>query len=132
MPDRRLTPSRSMSSRRQLVLEFIRRHFRAVGASPSHSEIAAATGLARQHVGGWLDELQAAGLITYQRGRPRSIALVDRMANYSDTELRLACVGRGWTISLPPTATPFADCYAVDPVVPDYGLPLLDALKHVP
>ncbi|MEN2749245.1 helix-turn-helix domain-containing protein [Sphingomonas sp. T9W2] len=129
----KLTPSRSMSSRRQLVLESIRRHFRAVGASPSHREIAQETGLTRQHVGRWLDELQAAGVITYTPGRARSIVLVDRAANFSDAELHLACAGRGWTVTEPALSVqPLATAYPVDPVVPEFGLAALDALKHVP
>jgi SOS-response transcriptional repressor LexA len=119
-----------MSSRRQLVLEAIRRHFRAMGQSPSHGEIAEATGLQRQHVGRWLEELQISGLISYSRGRPRSIVLVDRLANFSDTEIRLACAGRGMILTSTPVPA-LADAYAVDPVVPEFGLQLLDALQHI-
>lgn len=136
MKSETLVPRRSMSSRRQLVLEMIRRHFRAVGQSPSHTEIGEATGLKRQHVGRLLDELMTAGLLTYQRGRPRSIALVDRTANLSDCELHLACIGRGWTVREPPTqALALTVTYPVDFTrpedVPEFGLTLIDALKHI-
>lgn len=125
-------PTRSMSSRRQLVLEFIRRHFRAAGASPSHAEIAGATGLRPQHVGRWLVELRDAGLITFTRRQPRSIALVDRLAMHSDLELELACHARGWTIVRPvPSVAPLAEVYPLDPDVTDLGLTLLDAIKHI-
>jgi DNA-binding GntR family transcriptional regulator len=121
-----------MSCRRQLVLEMIRRHFRAVGASPSHREISEGSGVGRRHVGAWLDHLQAEGLLTYQPRRPRSIVLCDRMANLSDTELHLACAGRGWTVvEAPARAAPLSHAFPVDPRVPDYGLPLLDALRHI-
>lgn len=125
-----LTPSRSMSSRRQSVLEAIRRHFRARGASPSHREIAEATGIGRRHVGAWLDYLQAEGLLTYRSRAARSIVLIDRMANFSDTELRLACAGRGMIVTDTPLPA-LVDAYAVDPRVPDYGLPLIEALQHI-
>lgn len=125
-----LIPSRSMSSRRQTVLEFIRRHFRSVGSSPSHAEIAGATGLRRAHVGRWLEELRAAGLITYTPYQARSIVLVDRMANFSDSELRLAAAGRGWTIIDTPVPA-LTKIFTVDPVVPEFGLHLLDQLEHI-
>lgn len=112
------------------MLEAIRRHFRDLGASPSHEEIARATGLQRQHVGYWLDKLQAAGFLTYRRGVARSIVLTDRMANLSDTELRLACVGRGWSV-VEPRVPGLSESFPVDPTVPDFGLTLIEALKHI-
>jgi SOS-response transcriptional repressor LexA len=87
-----------MSSRRQSVLEAIRRHFQARGASPSHREIAEATGIGRRHVGAWLDYLQAEGALYYKRHSARSIVLIDRAANLSDTEILLAYFSRGLTI----------------------------------
>ncbi|WP_230770662.1 LexA family protein [Sphingomonas sp. Leaf4] len=129
----KLTPSRSMSSRRQLVLESIRRHFRAVGASPSHGEIAQATGMKRQHVGRWLDELQDAGLICYSPGRARSIVLVDRAANLSDCELQLACAGRGWAVSKPaPVVQPIASAFSVDTTVAAFTTDLIAELEKYP
>lgn len=125
----RLAPTRSMSSRRQLVLEYIRRHFREVGQSPSHKEIAEATGLERQHVGKHLVTLRETGLIDFQRGRARSITLVDRGAMLSDCELELICVGRGWTVLKP--VVPISDAFPVDPVVPDFGLHAIAALDHI-
>lgn len=128
----KLVPTRSMSSRRQLVLEAIRRHFRAVGGSPSHREISDQTGVGRRHIGLWLDELQAEGMLTYERAHARSIVLTDRCANLSDTELHLACAARGWTVTEPPvTAAPLLDAYPIDPRVPDYGLPLLERLDDI-
>lgn len=125
----RLVPTRSMSSRRQLVLEYIRRHFRQVGQPPSHGEIAAATGLRRQHVGKHLAKLRDDHLITFEAGRARSIALVDRGAMLSDCELELICAGRGWAISKP--VVPIGEAFPVDPIVPEYGLHALEALKHI-
>lgn len=125
----RLAPTRSMSSRRQLVLEFIRRHFREVGQPPSHTEIAEATGLKRQHVGKHLVTLREAGLIDYEHGRARSITLVDRGAMLSDCELELICAGRGWTVRRPPV--PIGEAFPVDPVVPDFGLHAIAALDHI-
>lgn len=123
---------RSMSSRRQLVLEAIRRHFRAVGAAPSYREIADTTGIGRRHVRPWLDQLQRDGLLTFIAGQPRSITLTDRMANLSDTELQLACASRGWTVVKPDVhVAALAAAYPVDPRVTDYGLPLLEALRHI-
>lgn len=120
-----------MSSRRQLVLEVIRRHFRALGQSPSHNEIAESTGLKRQHVGGWLKELQAAGLITFTPNRARSIVLVDRMANFADSEIEAAAHARGATIVWPPVIAPLAEAFPVDFDVPDYGLKLLQEIDDI-
>ncbi len=125
----RFAPTRSMSSRLQIVLEAIRRHFRTVGQSPSYREIAASTGVQSQHVGQYLAKLRDAGLINFERGRARSITLVDRGAMLSDCELELICAGRGWTVSKP--AIPIGEAYPVDPIVPDYGLHAIAALNHI-
>jgi len=122
-------PTASMSSRRQKIIEAIRQHFRALGQSPSHREIAAATGVQRQHVGAWLDILERDGLLTYERGVPRSIRLIDRSACLSDTEIEMACALRGWTIVKPPIA--LAAAYPVSTDVPDYGLPLLEKMRDI-
>lgn len=125
----RLVPTRSMSSRRQLVLESIRRHFRVLGQSPSHREIGDATGLSHQHVGKYLVILRDEGLIDFIPKVARSISLIDRGAMLSDCELELICAGRGWTVIKP--AVPIAEAFPVDPVVPDYGLHALAILNQI-
>lgn len=125
-------PSRSMSSRQQLVLWAVRQHFLGCGLSPSYAEISGATGLKPQHVGRVLEKLQAAGLLTFTRGKARSIMLTDRAACLSSAELELACIARGWTITKPPAVSaPIVRAFRVDPDVTELGLPLIDALKHI-
>lgn len=94
--------SRTSSSRRVLGLEFIRRYFREHGSSPSHGEIAAGLGMAKRRVGPMIEEWAQAAVLTFTPKRGRSIVLVDRAANLSDSELELACRARGWTIRKSP------------------------------
>ena len=72
--------------------------FARYGRSPSYREIGAVARVAVSHVGGHLDRLQEEGVLTHQRGLPRSIVMMRRLANASDVELELECQGRGWTV----------------------------------
>jgi SOS-response transcriptional repressor LexA len=94
-----LLPSAARASTKQRVLEAIRQHFRDTGMSPSFREIGFRVGIAAQRVGPHIQALQIEGYLAYLKGTSRSIVLVDRAANLSDTELRLGCVGRGWTLA---------------------------------
>lgn len=104
-----------MRSRRQAVLEAIREHFRAAGQSPSYREIGERTGLTPRDVRPHLDQLARAKLIEHRPGVARSISLVDRTANLSDTELEAACHGRGWAITKS-SAPALVKSFPVDPL----------------
>jgi DNA-binding transcriptional ArsR family regulator len=112
------------------VLTAIRQYRREHGGSPSHSEIARRAGVYRQRVGGHLKRLREAGLLTYTRGAARSIALADPLANMSDVDLELACLARGWRVDKSQVPA-LPDAFPIDARVPDWGLPALDALKHI-
>lgn len=103
-----------MRSRRQAVLEAIREHFRAAGQSPSYREIGERTGLTPRDVRPHLDQLARDHLIEHRPGVARSISLVDRAANLSDTELEAACHGRGWTVTRS-VAPALVKSFPVDP-----------------
>ena len=93
-----LLPTPARASTKQRVLEAIRQHYRETGMSPSFREIGARVGIAAQRVGPHIEILEEEGYLSYRKGAARSIQLIDRAANLSDTEIRLGCAGRGWTI----------------------------------
>ena len=129
MTRKTLTPTPSMSSRRQLVLTAIRQHFREVGRSPSYLEISIRVGIEPRHVKPHLKQLQSDGLITFRDRAARSIALVDRTANLSDDEIEVAVHSRGWQLvkSVVPV---LAQVYPLDTVEPEVAA-LLSQLDHV-
>lgn len=117
-------------STRQRVLGAIRSLFRQDGLCPSHSQIAIAAGIATKRVQRYVEQLAAEGVLTYRPRVPRSIRLADRGAMLSDDELRLAIVGRNWTI-VESSAPVIGAAFPVPGEVADWGLKLLDELKHI-
>lgn len=87
------------ASTRQRVLDAIRWHYRVTGCAPSHSEIGKLARISPKRVHGYVDSLADAGYVTFRERVGRSILLIDRAAMLSDMELRLTCIGRGWTIT---------------------------------
>jgi hypothetical protein len=90
--------SPTMTNRRLLALEFIRRYFCEFGGSPSYNEIAAHLGVQTQRVGRILAQLEAAGEILRTPGIPRSIRLPDRTDELSTAEIRLILQRRGFAV----------------------------------
>lgn len=112
------------------VLSAVRAYRREHGRSPTLAEIARRTMVKRQHVARYLKRLQDAGYLTYDRRAPEPIMLVDLVANLSDLDLENGCHGRGWTV-IKSAAPVIAQSYPVDPVVPNWELPLIDALDQI-
>jgi hypothetical protein len=118
-------------SRSQRMMEAVRRHFRTYGASPSHTELAVATGIARNAVGTVLRQLAAADMIGISLGKGRSITLPDRLAMFSNAEIELAVVARGGAITWPASAVaPLLDAYRVEPGT-DCSLFAMDLLAQI-
>ena len=68
-----------LSAKQSEMLGFIRRFVAARGYPPSYEEIRAGLGLcSKSHVNHYLEQLEAAGYITREAGRPRTIAIVVR------------------------------------------------------
>ncbi len=131
-----LKPSRSMASRRQAALEAIRRHYREVGASPSHEEIGQRIGLEKQRIGKIVRDLAKTGVLSFTPGVARSIVLADEGANLSDAAIDLICLARGATVNWPKSLTvALVAAYPIEPdpaeSVSDFGLPLLEALRDI-
>jgi len=112
------------------VLTAIRIYRRQHGRSPSLGEIARRASVRRQHVGRYLVRLQIAGLLVYDRHAIEPIMLADPTANLSDIDLEVACHDRGWTVIMS-RAPAVASAFPVDPVVPNWELPLLDKLGQI-
>lgn len=91
-----LRPTRVARSRRQAALEFIRRHFRDRGGSPSLSEISAAIGSSVASVVEILRDLEDDGEIIRRPGVARGIRLPDAVDELSDSEIDLALQRRGF------------------------------------
>lgn len=127
MPPARLTAT--ASSRRLLILGFVRSYFRQHGASPSFAEIAAGCGVSKQRVGRYIAALERQGVLHVSGRLSRSIVLVDQAANLSDDELEFAARVRGWTVKR--SAMPaLGDAYPVEPGLTEMELHLLSALDH--
>ncbi|MBW6524435.1 MarR family transcriptional regulator [Sphingomonas sp. RHCKR47] len=112
------------------VLSAVRAYRREHGRSPTLGEIARRALVRRQHVARYLKRLQEAGYLVYDRRAAEPITLVDLAANLSDLDLENGCHGRGWTViksAVPNLTTSFP----VDPVVPNWELPLVDKLQHI-
>lgn len=109
------------------VLTAIRQYHREHGLAPSQAEIARRARVHREHVRRYLRQLQRDGLLTYEPGQRFSIRLVDRVANLSDMELVLACVGRGIMTGRSPVPA-LVEAYQVDPRITDDDRRLLDRL----
>lgn len=124
------TPVRYTTSATDRVLSAIRAYRREHGRSPTLGEIARRTLVQRQHVARYLKRLQEAGYLVYDRRAAEPITLVDPAANLSDLDLENGCHGRGWTVIKSPMPA-VVDVYAVDPVVPKWELPLIDALDQI-
>lgn len=86
-------------SRHVLALDFIRQFFVEHGSSPSFSEIGSALIVSDKHVGRIICELAADGLIAHTKGKPRSIVLPELIDNYSDRQLLLELMRRGWVVN---------------------------------
>lgn len=123
-------PVRYTTSATDRVLSAVRAYRREYGRSPTLGEIARRTLVQRQHVARYLKRLQDAGYLVYDRRAAEPITLVDPAANLSDLDLENGCHGRGWTVIKSPVPT-VVDVYAVDPVVPKWELPLIDALDQI-
>lgn len=92
------------------ILDMLNAWFASHAFAPSYREIER---LARVHLGrvrSYLDQLQAQGHLTHRGGEPRSIVLTRRMANVSDIELEVECLGRGWVVMRPPARTASRRC----------------------
>lgn len=112
------------------VLTAIRQYMAEHGGSPSYGEISYRARVPRQKVGGYLRRLQDDGYLRYTPHGARSIRLIDVCANISTDQMVLALAGRGWA-AIPPRVPALAESYPVDPRVTDWGLPLLDSLRHI-
>lgn len=80
---------------RHRVLAAVRMHYREHGRAPSHADIARQGRVHRTHIGKYLRQLKAEGLIDYQPMTAYSVRLADPLANFSDEELTLALLSRG-------------------------------------
>lgn len=100
MPDS-LTPTHIARSRKQAALEFIRRHFRDRGGSPSYAEIASAIGTSAQRVAAIVADLEEDGEILRRHGAARSLRLPEPADELSDTEIEMILRRRGFIM---PTA----------------------------
>lgn len=118
-----LTATRS--SRKQAVLEFIKRHFAERGASPSRSEIAAGLGTSKARVSAHLNRLAMEGQIFRTPGKHRGITLPEPGAEISQGDALRVLRHIGWTVD--------ADALRLDmPAVPNSNLPLIPDLDHIP
>lgn len=117
------------SSATDRVLSAVRAYRREHGRSPTLGEIARRALVKRQHVGRYLGRLQKAGYLVYDRRAAEPITLIDPAANLSDLDLENGCHSRGWTVIKSAAAGVIAS-YPVDPVVPAWELPLIDALDR--
>jgi hypothetical protein len=124
------TPVPFTTSACDRVLTAIRTYRRQHGRSPSLGEIARRASVRRQHVGRYLVRLQIAGLLVYDRHASEAIILTDPTANLSDIDLEAGCHGRGWTV-IKSAAPEMASAFPVDPLVPNWELPLLKKLSQI-
>jgi SOS-response transcriptional repressor LexA len=91
-----LIPTRTARSRKQAALEFIRRHFRDRGGSPSYAEIASAIGATPQRVAAIVADLEEDGEILRRHGAARSIRLPEPADELADSEIELILRRRGF------------------------------------
>lgn len=111
------------------VLSAVRAYRREHGRSPTLGEIARRALVRRQHVARYLGRLQVAGYLVYDRRAAEPITLIDPAANLSDLDLENGCRGRGWTV-IKSAAPGVIASYPVDPVAPNWELPLINALDR--
>lgn len=118
-----LTATRS--SRKQAVLEFIKRHYAERGASPSLNEIAAGLRTSKARVSAHVRQLALDGLITRVPGKHHGISLPDPAEHISQGDALRALRNMGWMIDI--------DALHLDkPAVPNSSLPLIPDLDHIP
>lgn len=118
-----LTAARS--SRKQAVLEFIKRHYAERGASPSLMEIAAGLRTSKARVLDHVRQLAIDGLIHRVPGKHHGISLPDPAEQVSQGDALRALRRMGWVID--------ADALRLDlAAVPNSSLPLIPDLDHIP
>lgn len=129
----RLVPT--MSSRKLLALDFIKRYFADWGYSPTLGELASFLSVSTKRAHDLVHSLAVAKMIEHEAGKPRGIRLPDRGAELSEADVLLRLSAMGWTIGqgarmlLPPgTVDGPAPAPDANPAVPGLSsaFPLLD------
>ena len=114
----------SSRSTQQRVLSAIRDYFKDHEVGPSHADIADRAGITVKRVQRYVEQLADGGYLTYIPRAPRSIRLLDRMANYSDDEVRATLAARGLEIVIRQPPSPAEG-------VADWGLQSLEKLNDI-
>lgn len=111
-----------MASQKALVLRFVREYIHEWHISPSYGEVAAATGITRQHAQALIRQLADEALLMRVPGKHRSLEMPDRFADavrlLKAQGVHVAVDGAGFVDLAVPVTNP--------------SLPMLDALDHIP
>ncbi len=94
----RLKPT--MSSRKLLALDFIKRYFLEWSQSPTLGEISAELGISNKRAHDLVRQLVAEKLIEQIPGKTRGIRLVDRDEEMSEIDVLVRLAAMGWSIGL--------------------------------
>jgi hypothetical protein len=121
--------SASMSSRKLLALDFIKRYFARWGHSPTLGEIAAVLEVSTKRAHDLVHRLAAEKMIEVTAGKTRGIRLVDRAEELSEADVLARLSAMGWTIGdgSQVIQPPLGQAYPLT----EKGLPELPILDHV-
>lgn len=138
-PDAPARLSPTMSSRKLIALDFIKRYFARWGHSPTLGEIAAAMDVSSKRAHDLVRQLAAEKMIEHVAGKTRGIRLVEKAEELSEADVLARLSALGWTVGdgarliepppgCPPGAEPNAKACASGAPLTDKGLPLLPIL----
>lgn len=92
--------TRTMSSRKLLALDFIKRYFARWGHSPTLGELAADLGVSTKRAYDLVHQLSDERMIEITSGKTRGIRLVDRTEELSEADLLVRLAALGFTIGV--------------------------------
>jgi hypothetical protein len=130
--------TRTMSSRKLLAHDFIKRYFASWGQSPTLGELAAELGVSNKRAYDLVHQLADERMLEVTAGKTRGIRLIDRTEELSEADVLVRLARSGWTIAAggnvlqPPVVELDHVADALVATLTEKGLPPLVDLDHDP